>query len=70
MVNCYKVNYTGVTVSGPKEAPTRSGKDGTCSVIAETPIQAGSIAGLFFCKTYNEVNITGVHEIAKDVISG
>lgn len=70
MVNCYKVNYTGVTISGPKQASVRTGKDGSCSVIAETPQEAGSLAATHQRQFFDEVNVTGVHEIAKDIING
>lgn len=69
-MNVYKVNYTGVTISGPKQAPTRTGKDGTCSVIGETPQEAGSLAATHQRQFFDEVNVTGVHELAKDVING
>jgi hypothetical protein len=72
-MNCYKVIYTAVTIHNSE----RLGKDGVCNVLAETPADASGIAEQKYAvpitethgsKEGVEVTVTGVHEIAKDVI--
>lgn len=72
-MNCYKVIYTAVTNSHGQ----RIGKDGSCHVVADNPGNAGAVAQAKFyvprTETHGrihevEVTVTGVHEIAKDVI--
>jgi hypothetical protein len=82
VLNVYKVNYTKVrldkvvipasedkkTKESTKWVPSGAGVDGSMTVVAESPTEAGVIAHAEHAGEGIDYNVHAVHELAKNVI--